>query len=140
MRVFALTKRFGQRRSWLLVLQPLLSLSIFSVGMSDPKDGLIYMSVATLIMAFLSASQDVVVDAYRIEILDEREMEQGAGSSATQVGYRVGLLVSGAGAIAFSDYLKANKNLFIDSYSEILKSTFKLLRNFSALLIMLFGH
>ena len=51
------------------------------------------MSVATLIMAFLSASQDIVVDAYRIEILDESEAEQGAGSSATQVGYRVGLLI-----------------------------------------------
>jgi MFS transporter, PAT family, beta-lactamase induction signal transducer AmpG len=50
-----------------------------------------------LAIAFLSASQDIVIDAYRIEILGERE--QGAGAAATQAGYRVGLLASGAGAL-----------------------------------------
>ena len=54
-------------------------------------------------IAFFSASQDIVVDAYRIEILAEHE--QGAGAAATQTGYRLGLLVAGAGAVALSDFV-----------------------------------
>ena len=48
-------------------------------------------------VAFLSASQDIVIDAYRVELLAERE--QGAGAAATQVGYRFGMVASGAGAL-----------------------------------------
>ncbi len=53
-------------------------------------------------VAFLSASQDIVIDAYRIELLGERE--QGAGAAATQVGYRVGMIASGAGALYLASY------------------------------------
>ena len=97
------TERLGRRRSWLLLIQLLLILSIITLGSCDPRENLAYLASAAIIMAFLSASQDIIIDAYRIEILEERE--QGAGAASTQIGYRAGLLVSGAGAIALSAIL-----------------------------------
>ncbi|MBS41301.1 MAG: MFS transporter [Rhodospirillales bacterium] len=97
------TKRLGQRRSWLLVTQIFLIISIISLGASEPTGGLTYMAFTALLVAFFSASQDIVVDAYRIEIL--REIEQGAGAAASQAGYRVGLLITGAAPLALSDFI-----------------------------------
>src|ERR1700752_2409058 len=59
-------------------------------------------ALAAVVVAFLSASQDIVVDAYRIEFLPPDE--QGPGAGATQVGYRFVLLLAGPGALALSDY------------------------------------
>ena len=98
-----LTNWLGQRRSWMLVIQILLIISIIALGASDPRNGLTYMAATALLVAFFSASQDVVIDAYRIEIL--REFEQGAGAAATQAGYRSGLLVAGAAPLALSDFI-----------------------------------
>ena len=98
-----LTRWLGLRRSWLLVIQVLLAGSIILVGQSDPQTALGFMALAAFIMAFLSATQDIVIDAYRIEILSEEE--QGAGAAMTQAGYRIGMLVSGAGALALADIL-----------------------------------
>ncbi len=98
-----ITNRLGQRRSWLLVTQIFLIISIISLGASDPTSGLTYMAFTALLVAFFSASQDIVVDAYRIEIL--REIEQGAGAAASQAGYRVGLLITGAVPLALSDFI-----------------------------------
>ena len=98
-----ITNWLGQRRSWMLVIQILLIASIVALGASDPINGLTYMAVTALLVAFFSASQDIVIDAYRIEIL--REFEQGAGAAATQAGYRVGLLVAGAAPLALSDFI-----------------------------------
>ena len=96
-------KRLGRRRSWLLLIQLLLILSIITLGSCNPRENLALLAAAALIMAFLSASQDIIIDAYRIEILEKRE--QGAGAASTQIGYRAGLLASGAGAIALSAVL-----------------------------------
>ena len=93
------TRWLGLRRGWLLTIQLLLIGSIVVVGQGNPSHSLGFLAAAALVMAFLSASQDIVVDAYRIEILAEHE--QGAGAAMTQVGYRVGMLASGAGALAF---------------------------------------
>jgi PAT family beta-lactamase induction signal transducer AmpG len=98
-----LTRWLGLRRGWLLVIQVLLIGSIWLVGQGDPQDSLAFLAVAALIMAFLSASQDIVIDAYRIEILDEHE--QGAGAAMTQAGYRIGMLAAGAGALALADFI-----------------------------------
>jgi len=98
-----ITNRLGQRRSWLLVTQICLIISIISLGASDPASGLTYMAFTALLVAFFSASQDIVVDAYRIEIL--RDIEQGAGAAASQAGYRVGLLITGAAPLALSDFI-----------------------------------
>ncbi|UOM34421.1 AmpG family muropeptide MFS transporter [Acuticoccus sp. I52.16.1] len=102
-RLPVLTRWLGLRRSWLLVVQLLLMGSIVVVGQAEPPGGLGFLAMAALVMAFLSATQDIVVDAYRIEILDEHE--QGAGAAMTQAGYRVGMLASGAGALALADFM-----------------------------------
>jgi len=92
-----LTRRLGRRRSWALTIQFLLALAILALGMTDPKSGPAMTALAAIVVAFLSASQDIVIDAYRIELL--RPEEQGAGAAATQWGYRFGMLASGAGAL-----------------------------------------
>lgn len=97
-----LTRLLGRRRSWLLVTQILLAIAIFTMGQVDPQITPWTTALIAVIIAFLSASQDIVVDAYRIEFLPEEE--QGLGAGATQVGYRVGLLIAGAGAVGLSDF------------------------------------
>ena len=92
----------GRRRSWLLITQVCLAVSIFFMGKIDPAQDAWWMALAAIVVAFFSASQDIVIDAYRIELLDPEE--QGAGAGSTQVGYRLGMLLAGAGATAMSDY------------------------------------
>jgi len=92
-----LTTVLGRRRGWCIAIQALLILAILAMAMTDPRIDPSQTALAALAIAFLSASQDIVIDAYRIEILNEHE--QGAGAAATQAGYRIGLLASGAGAL-----------------------------------------
>ena len=92
-----LTHRLGRRRSWALTIQLLLAAAILALGATDPKSDPVTTALAAVVVAFLSASQDIVIDAYRIELLLPEE--QGAGAAATQWGYRFGLLASGAGAL-----------------------------------------
>jgi MFS transporter, PAT family, beta-lactamase induction signal transducer AmpG len=93
----------GRRRGWAILIQIALALAILAMGFTDPAVNPWWTALAAVAVAFLSASQDIVIDAYRIEILPEEE--QGAGSAATQIGYRFGLLAAGAGAVALADYL-----------------------------------
>src|SRR5689334_261934 len=92
-----LTARLGRRRSWAMVIQLLLMAAILALGMTDPRSDPAATALAAVVVAFLSASQDIVIDAYRIELLLPEE--QGAGAAATQWGYRFGMLASGAGAL-----------------------------------------
>jgi PAT family beta-lactamase induction signal transducer AmpG len=101
LRIPVLGARLGRRRSWALVTQMALAASILALGQTDPAATPSLTAACALAVAFFSASQDVAIDAYRIEIL--REHEQGAGAAATQTGYRFGLLAAGAGAIALSE-------------------------------------
>ena len=102
-----LTTLLGRRRGWCVAIQALLIVAILAMAMTDPRVDAGETALAALAIAFLSASQDIVIDAYRIEILSERE--QGAGAAATQAGYGLGRLASGAGALflasAFGWYL-----------------------------------
>lgn len=92
-----LTRLLGRRRSWALVIQLSLALALLALGAADPHNDPWTTAWRALLVAFLSASQDIVIDAYRVELLNERE--QGAGAAATQVGYRLGMVASGAGAL-----------------------------------------
>jgi PAT family beta-lactamase induction signal transducer AmpG len=93
-----LHEKLGQRRSWLFVIQAFLVVSIWQLGASDPQPGhLTTFFIWALITAFLSATQDIVIDAYRIEILEEDEFAHG--TAANQFGYRTGNLIAGAGTI-----------------------------------------
>ena len=73
-----LTARFGRRRGWALLIQFLLALAILALGASDPDTGLGRVALCAVLVAFLSASQDIVIDAYRVELLAADE--QGAGA------------------------------------------------------------
>jgi PAT family beta-lactamase induction signal transducer AmpG len=95
-----LSARLGQRRSWLLAIELALAVALVALGLADPAIDPWRTAAVALAVAFLSASQDVVIDAYRIELL--REEEQGAGAAATQWGYRFGMIASGAGALALA--------------------------------------
>jgi MFS transporter, PAT family, beta-lactamase induction signal transducer AmpG len=96
-----LTKTFGQRRGWLFLVQALLFVAIWQLGGSNPQPGNMGLfAVWALITAFLSATQDIVIDAYRIEILDEEEFAHGTATN--QFGYRTGNLIAGAGTIYFA--------------------------------------
>jgi PAT family beta-lactamase induction signal transducer AmpG len=91
------TARLGRRRGWAMTLQAALALAILVLGFTDPLASPWPTALAAVVVAFLSASQDIVIDAYRIELL--RPEEQGAGAAATQWGYRFGMLASSAGAL-----------------------------------------
>lgn len=96
-----LTRMFGQRRGWLFLIQALLFVAIWQLGASDPRPGQLgTFAIWALITAFLSATQDIVIDAYRIEILEEDEFAHGTATN--QFGYRTGNLIAGAGTIYFA--------------------------------------
>lgn len=89
-------KRLGQRRGWLLIIQPLLVLACAALALCDPSRPYTLVAVAAVI-AFLSASQDIAIDAWRIELFPERQ--QGAALAAYIWGYRAALLIAGSAAI-----------------------------------------
>jgi MFS transporter, PAT family, beta-lactamase induction signal transducer AmpG len=91
------TAWLGRRRSWAVFIQILLALSIMALAQADPAVDAARTALVAVVVAFFSASQDIVIDAFRVELLADRE--QGAGAAATQVGYRIGMLASGAGAL-----------------------------------------
>ena len=94
---------FGQRRGWLLFTQALLALSILGLAAQDPARDLATMALFAFLVAFFSATQDIVIDAYRIELLSDEE--QAAGAAMNTFGYRTANLVAGAGALLLADHL-----------------------------------
>lgn len=91
----------GRRRGWLLITQVGLLVAIAAMSQHDPATGLRLLAVNAIVVAFFSASQDVVIDAYRTDILTSREM--GAGAAIWVLGYRVALLTTGALAFVLAD-------------------------------------
>lgn len=89
----------GQRRGWLVTIQLALVAAIAAVGLSDPRVDPVTTALLAALVAFLSASQDIVVDAYRIEVLGEDDRRQAYGLAAYVWGYRLALLASGAGTL-----------------------------------------
>ena len=92
----------GRRRSWLLVAQFAVIAAISWMAMVDPAQGLGGMVVAAILLGFSSASQDIVIDAYRIEAV--KKEFQAAMSAMYIAGYRIGMLVSGAGGLYLASY------------------------------------
>ena len=109
-----LTKRLGRRRAWLLIAQSLIICAICIMAFSDPSLGqsyLIQMAVGAVLLGFSAATQDIVIDAYRIE-LAETEM-QTVLASTYNAGYRIGMIVAGAGALFLAAYLGTAKGNYI---------------------------
>ena len=94
--IFILTDRMGKRRSWMLSAQLLIALGLAGMALSDPQSQLQQLALFALLVAFGSATQDITIDAYRIEAVDK--FLQGAMAASYVFGYRVALLVAGAGA------------------------------------------
>ena len=92
--------RFGRRRGWLLIVQPLLAASCVGLALTDPGHRIWLTLAAALALAFFSASQDILIDAWRIETFDE--YRQGAALATYIWGYRGAMLTSGAGAIGLA--------------------------------------
>lgn len=96
-----LSRLLGQRRSWLALSQMVCIASLIGIALSDPGVDLLVTASWTVVLAFASATQDIVIDAYRIETLEEDE--QGAGAAVYQLGYRLALISAGAGALILAD-------------------------------------
>lgn len=92
-----MTRLFGRRRGWMLTTQAALITALMLLGSIDPLTDPWGTAVLALIVAFCSASQDIVIDAYRVEILTPDQY--GAGAAVVQLGYRIAMLVAGAGAL-----------------------------------------
>ncbi|HVM22014.1 MAG TPA: MFS transporter [Sphingomicrobium sp.] len=95
-------ERFGRRRSWLFLCQVLLTLTFFGLSASDPRLALGWFALIAVIGAFSSATQDVVIDAWRIDVADERAPVEIL-SSIYQFGYRIAALIGGALALVLSE-------------------------------------
>jgi len=91
------TRQFGRRRGWLLLSQLLLIAAILLLATADPARSPLFVAVAALLVAATSSTQDIVVDAFRVESLPESE--QAAGMASYVAAYRIGMLVSTAGAL-----------------------------------------
>lgn len=95
--------RLGRRRGWLLIAQLALMVAIAALGGSDPVAQPGWMVVSAVLVAFFSATQDIVVDAYRREDLPDDEL--GLGSSMYVYGYRIGMWAASGGGLILADYL-----------------------------------
>src|SRR5689334_16186270 len=91
------TRAFGRRRGWLVFSQLLLIIAILLLAMTDPARSPFYVALGALLVATTSSTQDIVVDAFRVESLPESE--QAAGMASYVAAYRIGMLVSTAGAL-----------------------------------------
>ncbi|MFN9925580.1 MAG: hypothetical protein ACK53I_01415 [Phenylobacterium sp.] len=89
-----LTRALGHRRSWMLVLQAALMVGLWAISGVDPARDLALMAAFAALVAFVSATQDIVIDAWRIEAAETEK--QGAMAAAYQWGYRIAMITAGA--------------------------------------------
>jgi PAT family beta-lactamase induction signal transducer AmpG len=100
----------GRRRAWLLITQLLLGAACWAMASFDPRTSIGALAGLAVAVAFLSASQDVVFDAYRTDLLDPQE--RGAGAAVSVLGYRLAMLVSGGLALIVADQWVGWPNMF----------------------------
>ena len=99
-----LSARLGRRRGWLVASQLALMATILFLGTRDPVSAPLMVGLGALLVAFTSATQDIVIDAYRVESLSVDE--QAAGMAGYVAAYRIGMLVSGAGVVGLTAWLE----------------------------------
>ena len=102
MRLPVMTRLFGRRRGWALTAQAALVAALLGLGSTSPGEDLWWTALCAVLVAFCSASQDIVVDAYRVEVLEEHK--QAAGAAVLVLGYRFGLMAAGAGALYIAEF------------------------------------
>ena len=96
-----LSRNLGRRRSWIIVMQVLICINIFFIANIDPIDNTYFLAFLAITLAFFSATNDVAIDAWRIEL--HKKDELGLGAAMYVTGYRLSLLVAGAGALFLAD-------------------------------------
>ena len=106
MPVFVLTALMGQRRSWLLIAQISIMIALLGMAWTDPAHSATAMAGFAVMLGFSSATQDIVIDAYRIEVADVDL--QGILAAAYIAGYRVGMIVAGAGSLEIAGLLDSS--------------------------------
>lgn len=97
----------GRRRGWIVVMQLMLMFAIATMGSLNPAAAPWALAGLAIIAAFASSSQDIVIDAYRTELL--KPVERGMGAAASVLGYRLAMLVSGALALILADQIGWNE-------------------------------
>jgi len=98
-----LTKAFGARVSWILLIYGVLAVFVFILSLFDPRQNLLYFGIIGFLVAFLSSTGDTVIGALKTEIISKES--QGAASGFYILGYRIGTLLSSSGAIFLSAYI-----------------------------------
>lgn len=96
-----LCTRLGQRRGWIVFSQAVCALCMVGLGACDPAQGLWATAAWAVALSFASATQDIAIDAFRVESLSEDKM--GAGAGVIVLGYRLGMVVAGGGALILAD-------------------------------------
>lgn len=102
LRLPGLSSLIGQRRSWMLLTQAIILVGLIYMSFLQPESDLIFLAYMSIIVAFASASQDVAIDAYRIEIAESKF--QAVLGASYQLGYRISALTSGAGALYLASF------------------------------------
>jgi PAT family beta-lactamase induction signal transducer AmpG len=92
--------RFGQRRSWIWLIGVLVMVAVAFLGIADPGDSLFVVAIAAIAMGLAGATFDIIIDAYRIELLEPRQL--GVGSGMSQYGWRIGAAAAGALALVLA--------------------------------------
>ena len=105
-----LNNKFGHRKSWLIITQFILILLIASVGFNDPKYNLLSLGLLIFGVGFFSATQDALVDTYRIESAPKKM--QSAMSGVYIVGYRLGMIVAGAGSLYVASWFGGDEKYY----------------------------
>jgi PAT family beta-lactamase induction signal transducer AmpG len=95
--------RMGQRRSWLWLIGVLVMAAVAFLGIADPDEALYSVAIAAIAVGVAGATFDIIIDAYRIELLEPRQL--GAGSGMSQYGWRIGAAAAGALALVLASRL-----------------------------------
>jgi PAT family beta-lactamase induction signal transducer AmpG len=98
-----LSRLLGRARGWMALAQIVIAIGLAGIALSDPKAGLTFTVLCALLVAFASATQDVVIDGWRINVAETSR--QGMMAAAYQLGYRVALISAGAGALYIAEFV-----------------------------------
>lgn len=101
--------KLGRRRSWAVFIQFLLFCALVGMAFTNHEIHTLHMALFAFIASFLSASQDIVLDAYRVESFEDEPEKQASGVAIYVLGYRLGLIFSGAGAIYMASVISWSK-------------------------------
>ncbi|ULJ63423.1 MFS transporter [Wielerella bovis] len=128
--------KLGKRRSWLLLAQLLIIAAIILMASINPAQQslLSLMAASSVLLGFSAATQDIVIDAYRIEVAPNNPAMLSVMSSTYTIGYRIGMIVAGAGSLYLADWLGSSREHYV---YDAWRSTYYFMAAFMAILLTL---